>query len=179
MEKLSEEVPWASSATRRLRDLSSLTEQDREKRWLEFPKPSYVVDLFLRCLLIHFCYSPTENGLLDYYCIDLASLLPVLALDIQDFEQVLDMCAGMCGREFVTCLSCLHCSSVAPGGKTLAILQKSRRLNLTINDPSQERRKDETILQRLSCLHWCCSLLASRNSSAEGDGQLSTRGPGS
>ena len=51
--------------------------------------------------------EPPEKGILgtfDYYCMDLASLLPVLSLDIQRGQSVLDMCA-------------------APGGKTLAMLQ--------------------------------------------------------
>ena len=51
--------------------------------------------------------EPPEKGILgtfDYYCMDLASLLPVLSLDIQRGQSVLDMCA-------------------APGGKTLSILQ--------------------------------------------------------
>ena len=51
--------------------------------------------------------EPPEKGVLgtfDYYCMDAACLLPVLALDIQRGDDVLDICA-------------------APGGKTLAILQ--------------------------------------------------------
>lgn len=43
-------------------------------------------------------------GLLDYYLMDAASLLPVLALNVQRGDLVLDLCA-------------------APGGKTLALLQ--------------------------------------------------------
>ncbi|XP_074077626.1 5-cytosine rRNA methyltransferase NSUN4 isoform X4 [Macrotis lagotis] len=42
-------------------------------------------------------------GLLDYYLMDASSLLPVLALDVQPGDSVLDLCAG-------------------PGGKTLALL---------------------------------------------------------
>ena len=51
--------------------------------------------------------EPPEKGLLgtfDYYCMDAASLLPVIALDVQRGDAVLDMCA-------------------APGGKSLVILQ--------------------------------------------------------
>ena len=51
--------------------------------------------------------EPPEKGLLgtfDYYCMDAASLLPVLVLDVQRGDAVLDMCA-------------------APGGKSLVILQ--------------------------------------------------------
>lgn len=43
-------------------------------------------------------------GLMDYYLMDAASLLPVLALGLQPGDTVLDLCA-------------------APGGKTLALLQ--------------------------------------------------------
>ena len=51
--------------------------------------------------------EPPEKGILgtlDYYCMDAASLLPVLFLDVQKEHTVLDICA-------------------APGGKSLAILQ--------------------------------------------------------
>ena len=57
---------------------------------------------------------------LDYYCLDGASLLPVLALDVQPGHSVLDMCAG-------------------PGGKSLAILQTLHPASLVCNDVSQER----------------------------------------
>lgn len=43
-------------------------------------------------------------GLLGYYLMDAASVLPCLALDVQEGHNVLDLCA-------------------APGGKTLALLQ--------------------------------------------------------
>ena len=42
--------------------------------------------------------------LLGYYLMDAASVLPCLALDVQEGHNVLDLCA-------------------APGGKTLALLQ--------------------------------------------------------
>ncbi|NWQ80283.1 NSUN4 methyltransferase, partial [Columbina picui] len=47
---------------------------------------------------------PDTLGILDYYLMDAASLLPVLALNVQPDDFVLDLCA-------------------APGGKTLALLQ--------------------------------------------------------
>lgn len=47
---------------------------------------------------------PDSAGLLSYYLLDAASVLPVLALNIRPGHAVLDLCAG-------------------PGGKTLAILQ--------------------------------------------------------
>jgi len=52
-------------------------------------------------------FSPPVPGslsTLNYYCMDAASLLPVLALDLRPGHRVLDMCAG-------------------PGGKSLAMLQ--------------------------------------------------------
>lgn len=44
------------------------------------------------------------SGLLGYYLMDAASVLPCLALDVKQGHNVLDLCA-------------------APGGKTLALLQ--------------------------------------------------------
>ena len=57
--------------------------------------------------------EPPEKGVLgtfDYYCMDAASLLPVLFLDVQKDHSVLDACA-------------------APGGKALAILQVNTYYN--------------------------------------------------
>eukprot|EP00079_Xenopus_tropicalis_P018744 XP_004920926.2 PREDICTED: 5-methylcytosine rRNA methyltransferase NSUN4-like [Xenopus tropicalis] len=62
-------------------------------------------------------------GLLEYYLMDAASLLPVLALDVQHGHSVLDLCA-------------------APGGKTLALLQTENCLQQNIvaaNDWSTSR----------------------------------------
>ncbi|XP_075800852.1 5-cytosine rRNA methyltransferase NSUN4 [Microtus pennsylvanicus] len=59
-------------------------------------------------------------GLLDYYLMDAASLLPVLALGLQPGDTVLDLCA-------------------APGGKTLALLQTGCCRNLAANDLSTSR----------------------------------------
>jgi len=47
---------------------------------------------------------PDSLGILSYYLMDAASLLPVLALNVQPDDFVLDLCA-------------------APGGKMLALLQ--------------------------------------------------------
>lgn len=48
--------------------------------------------------------KPSLANLLNYYCIDGASLLPVFALDIKKDDVILDLCAS-------------------PGGKTLVMLQ--------------------------------------------------------
>lgn len=66
--------------------------------------------------------SPTPGSLstLNYYCMDAASLLPVLALDLKPGQAVLDLCAG-------------------PGGKSLAILQTMYAERITCNDTSHER----------------------------------------
>ncbi|NWX39615.1 NSUN4 methyltransferase, partial [Steatornis caripensis] len=65
---------------------------------------------------------PDTLGLLDYYLMDAASLLPVLALNVQPGDFVLDLCA-------------------APGGKTLALLQTGVCGHLAANDVSVSRTK--------------------------------------
>lgn len=51
-----------------------------------------------------FLWRPDRGGFLGYYLMDAASVLPCLALNVQEGHNVLDLCA-------------------APGGKTLALLQ--------------------------------------------------------
>ncbi|NWW93824.1 NSUN4 methyltransferase, partial [Rhynochetos jubatus] len=65
---------------------------------------------------------PDALGLLDYYLMDAASILPVLALNVQPSDLVLDLCA-------------------APGGKTLALLQSGGCGHLAANDVSISRTK--------------------------------------
>ncbi|MBN3277827.1 NSUN4 methyltransferase, partial [Polyodon spathula] len=68
-------------------------------------------------------FSPARldgSGLLGYYLLDAASVLPVLALDVQPGHTVLDLCA-------------------APGGKTLAIIQTQACWRLAANDSSVSR----------------------------------------
>ncbi|NXW86307.1 NSUN4 methyltransferase, partial [Alopecoenas beccarii] len=65
---------------------------------------------------------PNALGILDYYLMDAASLLPVLALNVQPNDFVLDLCA-------------------APGGKTLALLQTGACGHLAANDISISQTK--------------------------------------
>ncbi|XP_021260272.1 5-methylcytosine rRNA methyltransferase NSUN4 [Numida meleagris] len=65
---------------------------------------------------------PNSLGILSYYLMDAASLLPVLALNVQPNDLVLDLCA-------------------APGGKTLALLQTGACGHLAANDVSVSRTK--------------------------------------
>ncbi|NXJ73633.1 NSUN4 methyltransferase, partial [Trogon melanurus] len=78
---------------------------------------------FPRCDITRFRPArPDVLGLLDYYLLDAASLLPVLALNVQPDDFVLDLCA-------------------APGGKTLALLQTGVCGYLAANDISVSRTK--------------------------------------
>ncbi|XP_076600127.1 5-cytosine rRNA methyltransferase NSUN4 [Chaetodon auriga] len=63
---------------------------------------------------------PDAYSLLGYYLMDAASVLPCLALDVQEGHSVLDLCA-------------------APGGKTLALLQTQSIGFLCANDTSVSR----------------------------------------
>uniref|UniRef100_A0A3P8T7E3 5-cytosine rRNA methyltransferase NSUN4 n=1 Tax=Amphiprion percula TaxID=161767 RepID=A0A3P8T7E3_AMPPE len=63
---------------------------------------------------------PDAYGLLSYYLMDAASVLPCLALDVQEGHNVLDLCA-------------------APGGKTLSLLQSQTIRFLCVNDTSVSR----------------------------------------
>ncbi|XP_032074747.1 5-methylcytosine rRNA methyltransferase NSUN4 [Thamnophis elegans] len=63
---------------------------------------------------------PDFIGILGYYLLDAASILPVLALNVEPGNIVLDLCA-------------------APGGKTLALLQTGHCHELTANDVSMSR----------------------------------------
>ncbi|XP_061549959.1 5-methylcytosine rRNA methyltransferase NSUN4 [Phycodurus eques] len=63
---------------------------------------------------------PDMSGLLGYYLMDAASVLPCLALDVHEGHTLLDLCA-------------------APGGKTLALLQNQAIGFLCLNDSSVSR----------------------------------------
>nr|XP_015808200.2 tRNA (cytosine(34)-C(5))-methyltransferase, mitochondrial [Nothobranchius furzeri] len=63
-----------------------------------------------------------RDGLLkQYYLLNAASLLPVLALQVRDEERVLDLCS-------------------APGGKAVAIMQSATPALLCCNEPDPHRR---------------------------------------
>uniref|UniRef100_A0A671XU21 5-cytosine rRNA methyltransferase NSUN4 n=2 Tax=Sparus aurata TaxID=8175 RepID=A0A671XU21_SPAAU len=64
--------------------------------------------------------KPDMLGLLGYYLMDAASVLPCLALNVQEGHNVLDLCA-------------------APGGKSLALLQSQCIGFLCVNDSSVSR----------------------------------------
>ncbi|CAF0892571.1 unnamed protein product [Brachionus calyciflorus] len=66
--------------------------------------------------------SPKQNSdnLMNYYCIDGASLLPIFAMNIQKDDLILDLCSS-------------------PGGKTLVMLQTLLPRNITCRDISQNR----------------------------------------
>lgn len=63
---------------------------------------------------------PDPNGLLGYYLMDAASVLPCLAMDVREGHNVLDLCA-------------------APGGKTLTLMQTRNLGFLCVNDSSVSR----------------------------------------
>ena len=62
-----------------------------------------------------------KNGKMEYYIMNATSILPVLALELKDGDEVLDACA-------------------APGGKSVAMLMTGRELeHLQVNDVSGSR----------------------------------------
>ncbi|KAL0966681.1 hypothetical protein UPYG_G00298350 [Umbra pygmaea] len=78
---------------------------------------------------------PDAHGLLGYYLMDAASILPVLALDVQEGQSVLDLCA-------------------APGGKALVLLQTQAIRFLHLNDISwgeTERDTFDRVLVDVPC----------------------------
>ena len=67
--------------------------------------------------------TPQSNGLMDFYRMDPASILPALALEVSSGNQVMDMCA-------------------APGGKTLILAEAlSIEGTLTANEWSRSRKE--------------------------------------
>ena len=79
----------------------------------------------------------TGHSKLTYYLMDLSSLIPVLALDVQPDDFILDMCA-------------------APGGKSLAIaMQISENGQLVSNELNPGRKKRLfKVLYHIFFLQW-------------------------
>ncbi|XP_038128040.1 5-methylcytosine rRNA methyltransferase NSUN4 [Cyprinodon tularosa] len=99
--------------------VSTVTDEEEEK--VESPvrlSPNIKCLVFPRGDVTRFKPArPDKFGLLSYYLMDAASVLPSLALDVQANHTVLDLCA-------------------APGGKALALLQTQSARFLCLNDSS-------------------------------------------
>lgn len=72
------------------------------------------------------------DGPFNYFCLDAASLLPVLMLDLQTGDQLLDMCSS-------------------PGGKALAALQTLKPTRVVCNDAQAGRLRKVT--QTMTAYH--------------------------
>ncbi|XP_006780377.1 tRNA (cytosine(34)-C(5))-methyltransferase, mitochondrial [Neolamprologus brichardi] len=87
---------------------------------LSFPPPS--LQCYIHPSPLRFPSQAHRPGQLkQYYLLNAASLLPVLALQVKDGEKVLDLCS-------------------APGGKALAIMQSASPALLCCNEPDLHRR---------------------------------------
>uniref|UniRef100_A0A3B3DPR7 NOP2/Sun RNA methyltransferase 3 n=1 Tax=Oryzias melastigma TaxID=30732 RepID=A0A3B3DPR7_ORYME len=84
-------------------------------------KPS--LQCYIHPLSLRFPSQAHRPGRLkQYYLINAASLLPVLALQVRDEDRVLDLCS-------------------APGGKAVAIMQSATPAFLCCNEPDPHRRE--------------------------------------
>nr|XP_020461058.1 tRNA (cytosine(34)-C(5))-methyltransferase, mitochondrial [Monopterus albus] len=84
------------------------------------PRPS--LQCYIHPYALRFPSQAHRPGhLKQYYLLNAASLLPVLALQVRDGEKVLDLCS-------------------APGGKALAIMQCATPALLCCNEPDPHRR---------------------------------------
>ncbi|MDC0325195.1 RsmB/NOP family class I SAM-dependent RNA methyltransferase [bacterium] len=87
--------------------------------------PSKVIPGLLPCILPEGEMEPSvqSNGMMDYYRMDPASILPAMSLEVNAGNQVLDMCS-------------------APGGKALILAESiSSDGNLTANEWSRARKE--------------------------------------
>lgn len=105
---------------------AALTQPERQiARWntLSAPLPAREPSLLQGCFPVEGSPQRNEDGLLDTYIMDPASVLVARALDVQAGDRVLDMCA-------------------APGGKTLILIEALRENGeIFANDLSPERRE--------------------------------------
>lgn len=103
-------------------DVVSIVDEHPELDYRKVP-PSWHVYTYPRSNVTRFEPSTVDDvGLLDYYCMDGACILPILALDVQPFQSVLDLCS-------------------APGGKALNMFLKCPYIDLTCNDMDGTRWK--------------------------------------
>lgn len=87
---------------------------------LRLPRPS--LQCYIHPCPVRFPSQAHRPGQLkQYYLLNAASLLPVLALQVRDSEKILDLCS-------------------APGGKALAIMQSASIALLCCNEPDAHRR---------------------------------------
>ncbi|CAF1296583.1 unnamed protein product [Rotaria magnacalcarata] len=99
-----------------------IVDDDNERDYKKMP-PSWNVYTFPRSNMSRFAPAKIDElGLLDYYCMDGACVLPVIALDVQPYHTVLDLCS-------------------APGGKALNIFHNCPFIQLTCNDSDHSRSK--------------------------------------
>ncbi|XP_068596541.1 tRNA (cytosine(34)-C(5))-methyltransferase, mitochondrial [Brachionichthys hirsutus] len=119
----SQDIPRDPIEDSRLRPSSADVALDRDLQL----EPSFrLTRPPLRCYInprpVRFPSQPHWPGQLkQYYLLNAASLLPVLALQVRDGEKVLDLCA-------------------APGGKAVAIMQCATPALLCCNEPDPHRR---------------------------------------
>ncbi|XP_071346109.1 tRNA (cytosine(34)-C(5))-methyltransferase, mitochondrial [Trachinotus anak] len=98
----------------------SLSQDLQSEPSLSLPRPS--LQCYIHPYPLRFPSQPHRPGQLkQYYLLNAASLLPVLALQVRDGEKVLDLCS-------------------APGGKALAIMQCATPALLCCNEPDPHRR---------------------------------------
>nr|XP_057945506.1 tRNA (cytosine(34)-C(5))-methyltransferase, mitochondrial [Doryrhamphus excisus] len=84
--------------------------------------PSLSLQCYIHPYPLRFPSQPHRPGQLkQYYLLNAASLLPVLALQVRNEDKVLDLCS-------------------APGGKALAIMQCATPAFLCCNEPDSHRR---------------------------------------